>query len=125
MGILDERHEKIKSERRLTTNAYKELMEALLPNEKVEKIVFGSEPTFFSKGRYPVPEDKAGKAMSLQEAEPYMKDWKFDALHKNCYATYIWTDQRVFFVSNYDGSMQLEWVPRNPTDIEPDMIGSM
>lgn len=37
----------------------------------------------------------------------------------DCHAVYVWTNERIFFVREYDGSTRLGWLPRNPTDIVP------
>lgn len=42
---------------------------------------------------------------------------------ENCFPFIAWTASRVFFVSEYDGSTGLSWVPRNPVAIEPEFSG--
>ncbi len=36
-----------------------------------------------------------------------------------CHAIYAWTQTRVLFVSEYDGSTKIASVPRNPTEGKP------
>lgn len=40
----------------------------------------------------------------------------------DCNALWVWTASRVIFVSRYDGSMSIQWVPRHPTPGTPTMI---
>lgn len=41
----------------------------------------------------------------------------------DCFPIYAWTASRVFFITEYDGSTGLSWVPRNPVDIMPGFSG--
>lgn len=40
-----------------------------------------------------------------------------------CNSVYIWTNKRVLFVSQYDGSTSIHGIPRNPIDCFPEMPG--
>ncbi len=73
----------------------------------------------------PVPFDMRGVLLTLENAKPYMLTWKFSGGYgsPDCYATYIWTNFRVLFVSQYDGSTRLISAPRNPIRIIPEMPG--
>jgi len=42
---------------------------------------------------------------------------------EDCHPIYAWTDSRVIFVSCYDGSTQVESIPRNPMPGEARMFG--
>lgn len=108
-------------------NAYEDLQNYLEENETVEAIVFGPwgwygycepEPP-------PVPPDKRGQILTLEEAKPFMQDWSFYGGYgaPECYAVYIWTDQRIIWVTQYDGSTGLNSAPRNPQAVMPDMPG--
>lgn len=106
------------------SNAYTELMAYLEDSEKVSYVVFGEfgwgnhydEPT-----PYPVPEDKQGIMLTLEEAKPLMDGWEFDGGFgaPECYPVYVWTNKRVIFVHEYDGSTRLGSVPRNPEACMP------
>lgn len=106
-------------------NAYEELLVYLKPYEKVNYIVFGE----WGWGGYEesdppsVPLDKRGVLLTLEEAKPYMQDWQFDGGFGApfCHAVHVWTDERVIFVSEYDGSTHLNSVPRNPSAEQPRM----
>ena len=37
----------------------------------------------------------------------------------SCHAVVAWTDSKVIFISTYDGSAQVESLPRNPVDFHP------
>lgn len=103
-------------------NAYEELQEYLVDGEQVETIIFGNwglngynEPS--SK---PVPQDKKGIKLTLDEAKPFMDGWKFTGGYgaPKCYAVHIWTNVRVIWVTQYDGSTMLTSVTRNPPTTE-------
>lgn len=116
-------------------SAIDELNEFLKDGEKVEAIVFGAwgwgsdakewELGYGEPNPPPVPFDKRGKLLSLKEAEPYMKSWNFYGGHgaPDCYATYIWSNLRVIWVTEYDGSTGLDSMPRNPSPVIPYMPG--
>lgn len=72
-----------------------------------------------------LPFEKRGVILSLDEAREYMSWWSFYGGHgaPTCYATYIWTNQRVLWVTQYDGSTRLNSAPRNPVGCFPDMPG--
>jgi len=110
--------------------AYKELMEYLQEDEHVEAIIFGD----FGWGGdrepepHPVPHDKFGKILTMEQAEPYLKDgrWRFYGRYNSprCYAVRIWTNKRVLWVSEYDGWTCLNSAPLKPIDgYIPDMPG--
>jgi hypothetical protein len=42
----------------------------------------------------------------------------------DCFPMYAWTKTRVFFIGEYDGSTELEWVPRHPIAIAPTFSGN-
>lgn len=41
----------------------------------------------------------------------------------DCFPLYAWTKSRVFYVSEYDGSTGLDWLPRHPMVCEPQFGG--
>jgi hypothetical protein len=108
-------------------SAYKELLEVLEEGEVVEALVFGA----WGWGGYgepqpaPVPKDKRGVILTLEEAEPYMQAWNFYGGYgaPDCYAVNIWTNQRVLWITQYDGSTSLSSAPRNPVAHAPSMPG--
>ena len=61
--------------------------------------------------------------LSWEKALP-MIDYEYDSGfgREDCHGIYAWTDSRVLFVHEYDGSTQVNSVPRNPTtecELEP------
>jgi hypothetical protein len=122
----------------MTPNAYADLMVFLESDEHVESIVFGPwgwgasapdgkdwSPGYGEPTPPAVPFSLRGKPMSLDDAECFMRTWSFDGSYGSpkCYAVYIWTDRRVIWVTQYDGSTRLSSAPRNPVAIMPDMPG--
>jgi len=123
---------------RCLMSAVDDLREYLREGEVVEAIVFGPwgwgsapidgedwEPGFGEPSPPPVPFDKRGVVLTLDEAESYMESWSFYGGYgsPDCYATYIWTNQRVIWVIQYDGSTGLDSAPRHPRGDMPDMPG--
>ena len=105
-------------------NAYEDLLEYLEDGEVVEGIVFGA---FGEKEQEPppVPVDRRGVVLTLEEAKPFMMDWSFhtDYGAAECYAAYIWTNMRLIWITQIDGAAGLDSAPRNPVNIVPYMFG--
>ena len=107
-------------------NAYDELASQLEPDEVVVKVVFGDWGwTGYREPEPKIPDNMRKRVLTLAEAEPFMQHWWFSGGYgsPDCYATYIWTNKRVFFVQTYDGSTDLVSVPRAPINCNPDMPG--
>lgn len=119
-------------------SAIDDLRQFLRPGEVIEAIVFGPwgwgseprdgegwEPGYGEPSPPPVPFDKRGFILTEAEAEPFMQSWSFYGGYgaPDCYATYIWTNQRVIWVTQYDGATGLSSAPRNPVESIPDMPG--
>jgi hypothetical protein len=109
--------------------AYEELGKFLEKGEIVEAIVFGAygwdSAQRLPNIENPVPLDKIGVVMSLKEAKPFMMSWAFNGGYglPDCYAVRIWTNMRVLWVTQYDGSTSLDSCYRNPVNCIPDMPG--
>ena len=54
-----------------------------------------------------------------------MQGWSFNGGYGSpaCYAVRVWTNLRVFWVTQYDGATCLDSARRNPSDEMPDMPG--
>lgn len=107
-------------------DAERDLKEYLEQDEVVEALVFGD----WGRGGYGekevfVPLDKKGVVLTFDEAMPYMHGWSFygGLGAAKCYAVRIWTNKRVIWVTQYDGSTILDSAPRNPIAHVPDMPG--
>jgi hypothetical protein len=109
-------------------NAYEELMEYLEEGEEVEALAFG-EWGWGNDSFYGPPEGEEiapqGCLMKLEDARKYMQGWRFGGGYgaPECYATYIWTNKRIIWVTQYDGSTGLDSAPRNPAQCMPNMPG--
>ena len=92
-------------------SAISDLTELLEDGEVVEAIVFGPwgweaapldddewKAGFGEPSSTPVPFDKRGVVLTLNEAMPLMEEWSFRGGFgaPACYATYVWTNHRVF-----------------------------
>lgn len=119
-------------------NAYDELQAFLEDGGTVESLVFGAwgwgygpadggewEPDSSEPMPIAIPLRMRGKLLALSQAEPLMRSWQFSGGYggPDCYATYIWTDRRIIWVTQYDGSTGLDSAPRNPIECIPDMPG--
>lgn len=64
------------------------------------------------------------KVLPWSQAEKLV-DYEFDSGYGSpgCQAITAWTQNKVIFVSQYDGATGICSVPRNPTDHIPDMPG--
>lgn len=115
----------------MKSDAASELLSHLLPYEIVEAVMFGAygwgdAPQFPGEEWEPygdeedppcVPFDRRGVPLTWDEAEPFMRGWSFYGGFgsPNCYATYVYTNMRIFYVSQYDGSTALRSLPRHPS----------
>lgn len=130
-----------------TNNAYDDVIAFLDNDEEVEAVVFGPwgwgsspneeddwdygfmEPGEGTEGEPAaspfVPFDRRGVVLSWDEAQQYMQGWSFYGGHgsPDCYATYIWTNKNVLWVTQYDGATGLDSMPRHPFDVIPNMPG--
>ena len=119
-------------------SAYTDIMKVMQDDEKIEGIVFGPwgwgdapdegeewEQGYGEPNPPLVPFSERGKVLTLEEATPYMEGWEFNGGFgaPECYATYIWTNKRVLWVTQYDGATALDAVPRHPEKTMPDMSG--
>ena len=72
-----------------------------------------------------IPWNKRAVLLSPEEAEPLMNFWSFYGGYgaPEAYATYIWTNERVIWVTQYDGATGLSSMPRHPEPCTPNMPG--
>ena len=115
-------------------NAWNDIVSKLESGENIEWIIFGnwggsgSEP---ESGAYcepnppPVPVEKRGIILDAGEAESFMHGWSFFGGFgtAKCYAVRIWTNRRIFWVTQYDGSTRLSSTRRHPENHMPSMPG--
>lgn len=74
--------------------------------------------------RKPIPLELKLTVQPWDTVRPYL-----DYVHRSdfgspeVHAIYAWSEDRIVFVSTYDGSTAVEWIPRHPTDITPETFG--
>jgi len=103
-------------------SAWDELNESLDDGEEVECVVFGpwgwnSVNDMESEAPEPqVPPSIMGRRLILSEAEPFLKAFSFSGGYgsPDTYATWIYTNKKIMWVTQYDGSTNLNMLPRNP-----------
>lgn len=80
-------------------------------------------PDYNDKGK-PKYKDIVGKLVSWERAAPVL-DYEYDSGFgaPDCHAITAWTKDWVLFVSQYDGSTNINRVPRNPCSHLPRMPG--
>ena len=107
-------------------SAWDDLQKFLNDGEELEAIVFGE----YGWGGYGedevfVPSDKQGVILTPEESRPLMNGWEIYGGYgsPDCYAIYAWTNKRVIWVTQYDGSTSLDSAPRNPEPVVPEMPG--
>ncbi|CAK9036191.1 Uncharacterized protein SCF082_LOCUS21633 [Durusdinium trenchii] len=106
----------------------KDLLSFLEPHERVDAVVFG-DWGWGNDGEIAealrVPEERRKTVLTPYEASCYMEGWSYLGGYgaPECYASYVYTDRRVIFVSQYDGLTQLEGIPLRPMPCTPTMPG--
>ena len=94
--------------------------------EPIEGIVIG-KMGWSDYGKECVPQydqQPKGKLLTWQEAEPLLTyDYDNGYGAPGCNSICAWTKSRVIFVTQYDGSTSINWMPRNPGDHMPKMPG--
>jgi len=104
----------------LIGNLRKWIEERLEKDEIIEAVVIGDN---FREADCPkqIPAEKRYKPISWEEAKELIDyDFYADFGSPRCHAIYVWTNKRVFFVGEYDGTTWLDDVPRNPEPCVPD-----
>lgn len=93
------------------------LDEELKEGEKIEAICFGGIG-WLRDHMEGLPEPEV--LLTYEEAKPFLAR-KFDSGYGSAETPTmnVWTDKRILFVSEYDGSTSLNWFYRNPTAYNP------
>ena len=66
-----------------------------------------------------------GVILKWEEAKPWL-NYEFDSGYGSpeCNSIYVWTQNKILFIVEYDGSTSMYSVPRNPVNCMPEMPGS-
>jgi hypothetical protein len=119
--------------------AEQDLLDELQSDEVIEGIVFGAwgwgyAPEDDQQWQWeeysepfppPVPFEKRGIVLTWEEARPYMQSWRFNGGYGSpeCYAVRVWTNRRVYWITQYDGATGFSCAPRSPENHIPNMPG--
>ena len=89
-------------------------------DEPIDAVVIGQHEL-----RRNVPSNMENILLTEEEAQEYLSyDYHDGYGSPDCHAVFVWTPNRVIFVSTYDGATWISSVPRNPTDgVIPEMYG--
>lgn len=108
-------------------SAFEYIQYILNPNEQVTHIVFGE---WLDLDKHTCPPKYQGadfphhRLLTLEQALPWMEDWSFDNCCE-CFSLFAWTtEDRIIFVSEYDGSCTLNTIPCHPLYCMPRVFGS-
>lgn len=118
---------------------FKDEILSIADGEPIEKIVIGrfgwsggdgsdEEAYGFGedegKSRKPIPWALKETPIDWNQVESYL-DYNYSSGYgsPDCHAIYAYTANKIIFVSTYDGSTSVEWIPRNPVDCLPEMFG--
>jgi hypothetical protein len=76
------------------------------------------------KRRNMVPKDKQNILLTAEEAAKYLS-YDFDSGYgaPKCHSVTVWSETRVVFVVQYDGSVSIDYVPRAPEPNSAVMFG--
>lgn len=121
-----EEYKKMQKEREENYDAFIEVLDFMELGEVPESIVFGEWGWGgWKEEKVFVPKEFVGKVIRFADAKPFMQGWTFYSGYGSpeCYAVRIWTNKRVIWVTQYDGSTTLDSAYINPTDHIPDMPG--
>lgn len=71
-----------------------------------------------------VAKEHQGKILNWNEAKEFL-NYEFDDGFgaPECNAVYVWTNNKILLISQYDGATNLYSIPRNPIECEPHMPG--
>lgn len=119
-------------------SAYNELLDALNDEERFTHFVIGPwgwgsaphqkkeawKPGYREPDPTPVPFAFRGKVLEFEPNKHLLYDWNIGGPFgaPSCYALFAWTNKRVFFVHEYDGSTILVSVPRGPGKTMPSFL---
>jgi hypothetical protein len=93
--------------------------------EPIEAIVIGNYGwDGYEEPEPKISEDKRGIILKPEEALNLLSQQYHGGFGApDCYAVYIWTPTKVYWITQYDGATGLDSAPRNPENILPDMPG--
>lgn len=107
----------------------KEKVESYLEeDEYVEGVVIGECYVWWKENGCPkqIPNNIIDKVLSWDESKEWL-DCYFDSKDGYgsvmCHPVYIWTNKRVFFITQYDTLTWLDSVPRYPVPCKPEIKG--
>lgn len=105
-------------------SAADELVAFLRPGEIIEAVAFGTWPRFFSVECPASP--PRDRPMSWAAAKKHMAGWSINGGFGGAesFPLLVWTNFRVIWVHEYDGSTRLAGAPRNPMECVVEFNGA-
>jgi len=96
------------------------LAAAVREGEEIESVVIG-DPMWGFRKEDTVPKEKKYKLMTPEEAKQYLNYRYYPGFGgPECHDIWAWSQKRVYFVHEYDGSTGIRAMYRNPTDMSND-----
>lgn len=107
--------------------------EAARHNEPILSVVIGEMGGWEHEDEIAIPNEVKGAVLDWETARPYL-DYEYDTGdvdydydtgdgEPGCHAITAWTENRVIFVSQYDGATNVCSLPRHPVRMQPYMPG--
>ena len=101
------------------SNTFAEDIEEAAKGEPIESVVIGTFGNSWEDDEDEVEGDP--KPVLPWTVARSQLDYAYDTGYggAECHAIYAWTQTRILFVSEYDGSTTIASVPRNPSEAKP------
>lgn len=97
-------------------------IEEVAQGEPILFAVIGASPRNYGTPdeRYIGADARKGEILTWDEARPLL-DYEYDDGYggADCHPVHVWTENKVIFVHEYDGSTYASYVPRNPSPLMP------
>jgi hypothetical protein len=102
----------------------KDIVEAVVIGEYGWGSGWGKSAFHEEKCAKQIPWNMRGIALTWEQAKPLL-DYEFSDGYGSpeCHAIYVWSKDKVMWITQYDGSTTLSSMPRNPLNCQPDMPG--
>jgi hypothetical protein len=104
-------------------SAYADLIAGFDSGEVLETIVFSPWSSFQHEPDHPIPPELFGVVLTEAQAKPLMQTWRVERGHGTAlvYPFYAYTNKRVWFIREWDGSTTIHSIPLHPYSMGKDL----